>query len=385
MLYAQFWNEDGHVFFADAYNFGWWAALFSAYAGYLHVFPRLGAALALLVPLSFAPLVMNLVAIGAQALPASLLLSSCSTAWGSLRFRAFLASIYLALPNCYELSSTISNSYWPLALSAFLLLAASAPRGVRGRLFDFSIISLSGLTGPFCIFLLPIAVFLAWRKRDRWHWVVAGVLAAACFIQMWSLWSGGFSSRPHYAHGASPELFARILAGQVYLGTLLGGNGLAAHAGLGFSIVLTGIAAAGTILIAFCFLRSPLVMKLFLLFSIMILLSALISPTLGLLSGVSAWEVLARGGGARYWFLPTLAFAWSILFCSQSRFAPLKAVSAFLLCLMCFGIIRDWRHPAFPDAHFTEYVRRFESVAPGTAFTIPESTQGWNLTLVKRP
>jgi hypothetical protein len=381
---AQFWNEDGHVFFADAYNFGWWAALFRTYEGYLDVVPRLGASLALLVPLCFAPLVTNLLAIGLQALPANLLLSSRSSAWGSLGYRAVLVVAYLALPDCRELNANISHSQWLMALSAFLLLVASRPLSAEGRLFDFSFVLLCGMTGPFCIFLLPIAIFLAWRHRDRWLWAEAGVLAAACFVQAWSLFNGGLSSRPHYVLGASPVLFARILAGQVYLGTILGWNGVAGHASLGISIALAVIAAGGTILVAVCFLRSSLAMKLFLLFSAMIIVSSLLSPTLGPLTGVTSWEVLAWGGGSRYWFIPTLAFAWTILWCFQSRTAVLKAVSAVLLCLMCVGVVRDWRHPAFRDMHFAEYAKRFESSPAGTAVTIPQSTEGWTMTLVKR-
>jgi hypothetical protein len=380
---AQFWNEDGHVFFADAYNFDWWAALFRTYEGYIHVFPRLGASLALLVPLCYAPLVMNLLAISLQALPVNLLLSSRSSVWGSIGYRSAMAVAYLALPNCWELCAIISNSQWLLALSAFLLLVASRPRSAAGRLFNSSILLLCGLTGPFCIFLLPIAIFLAWRERDRWRWVEAIVLATACFVQAWSLFNGGFSNRPHYILGASPALFARILASRAYLGTLLGDNVLAAHLGLGYSIVLTGIAVGGTILVAVCFLRSSLAMKLFLVFCALALAASLISPTLSPPAGMSAWQDIARGAGARYWFFPTLAFAWSILWCYRSRIAILQAVSVILLCIMCFGVVLRWRHPAFRDMHFAEYATRFESSPAGTAVTIPMSTGGWTITLIK--
>jgi hypothetical protein len=74
VFHAQFWAEDGRYFFADAYNVGWWAAIFRAYGGYFHALPRLGAAFALLVPFSLAPLVLNLIAISAQALPVNLML-----------------------------------------------------------------------------------------------------------------------------------------------------------------------------------------------------------------------------------------------------------------------------------------------------------------------
>jgi hypothetical protein len=170
IFHAQFWNEDGHVFFADAYNFGWWSALFRTYEGYHLVLPRLGAALALLVPLSVAPLVLNVIAILVQAILVSLLISSRSSAWGSLRTRVLLAVIYLALPNCFEIDATITNSQWVLALIGFLVLAASLPRASGGRVFDACVLLLCGLSGPFCILLFPIALFAAWRHGERWGW-----------------------------------------------------------------------------------------------------------------------------------------------------------------------------------------------------------------------
>jgi hypothetical protein len=385
IFHAQFWAEDGRVWFADAYNFGWWSALFRQDGGYLQTFPRLGASLALLGPLFLAPLALNLIAIAVQALPVNLLLSSRSSAWGSLRFRALLAGIYLALPNCRELSANIESSQWVLALCAFLLLVVSIPRSAVGRLFDLSVLLLCGLTGPFCIFLLPIALFLAWRHRDRWRWVAVGALAALSLVQAWVLLvNTGFSSRPHYTLGASPALFTRILAGHVYLGTLLGHNQLAAHSDPRLFIFLLCVAIGGTAIVAICFVKSAVEMKLFLLFSAMLLAASLISPWAHPPAGVSVWKLMSGASGIRYWFFPTLAFAWSLLWCLRSRVAPLKVVSASLLILMCIGILRDWRHPAFQDLHFAEYVRRFEAAPVGTTVTIPVNPIGWDMRLVKR-
>src|SRR5208282_3246621 len=105
ILHAQFWAEDGHVWFADAFNFGGWTALFRTQDGYFQVLPRLAASLALLAPLRLAPLILNLVAIAIEALPVNLLLSLRSSVWGSLRYRALLAFVYLALPNCWEMDA----------------------------------------------------------------------------------------------------------------------------------------------------------------------------------------------------------------------------------------------------------------------------------------
>ena len=136
ILHAQFFAEDGRVWFADAYNFGWWAALFRPQVGYFQTLPRLGAALALLVPFSLAPLVLNVIAVAIQALPVPVLLSSRSAPWGPFGFRALLAALYLFLPNTRDLSSVVTNSQWILALVALILLVALPPRSWIGRVFD---------------------------------------------------------------------------------------------------------------------------------------------------------------------------------------------------------------------------------------------------------
>jgi hypothetical protein len=383
VLHAQFFQEDGHTWYADVYNFGWWAGVCRIYEGYHHVFMRLGAALSLLVPLALAPLVLNCIAIVLQALPVNLLLSNRSSAWGSLRFRAVAAGIYLALPNTREMLNNISQSQWPLTLCAFLLLVASPPKGVAARLFDISILLLCGLTGPQCIFLLPIAIFIARRNRDYWRYAGPGVLAATCFVQAWGLLNGGFSSRSHFTLGAGPTMLARILGGQVYLGTILGGNGLATKSSAGVLIFLLCAAAGGTVVVAFCFAESVMQMRLFLLLTLALLAASLVSPTAYPPVGVTVWELLARANGIRYWYFPSLAFAWLLLYGSQSRPFALKTVSAVLLCAMCFGIIRDWRVPPFPDLHFAEDAKRFEAAPAGTEVIFKQNPEGWNMTLVK--
>jgi hypothetical protein len=93
VFHVQFYAEDGHVWYADAYNLGWWPALFRTWTGYFLTLPRIAASLALLVPLYRVPLFLNLVAIFVQALPVNLLLTVRSSVWGSLRFRSLLAGM----------------------------------------------------------------------------------------------------------------------------------------------------------------------------------------------------------------------------------------------------------------------------------------------------
>jgi hypothetical protein len=385
IFHAQFFAEDGHVWFADAYNLGWWATLFRTQDGYFQTLPRLGAALALHVPIVLAPLLLNIIAIAVQALPVNLLLSYRSSAWGSLRYRIVMAGIYLALPNCREMRAIITSTQWILALCVFLLLVASTPKGNAGRLFDISILLLCGLTGPFCFFLFPVALFIAWKRLDRWHWVTAGLLAVLCLVQAFGLLIVNPSGRAHATLGASFALFTRLLASQVYLGTLVGGNGLAVSAGSRLFIFLLCVAIGGTAMVAICFAKASTEMKLFLLLSCGFFAASLASPVAHPTPGVTRWELLAGALGLRYWFFPSLAFAWTLLWGFQSRAAAVKTVSTILLCIMCFGIIRDWRIPPFKDLHFAKDAKSFEAAPPGTAFIFPENPQGWNMRLVKHP
>jgi hypothetical protein len=385
ILHAQLYAEDGHVWLADAYNLGWWRALFELHCGYFQTFPRLGAAIALLVPLAFAPLVMNLLAIAAQALPVNLLLSSRSAEWGSFRFRALLAAVYLALPNCAEISFGITESQWLLALSAFLIVAASAPQNKAGKYFDIAILLISGLSGPYCILLFPIAVYLAWKRPHPWRWAPVCMMAACSLVQVFGLLILDRTGRPHSVLGASAAMFTRIFGGNVIVGTLLGPNKLATSPGSEAFIFLVVAAVFGVAVTAICFFRSVVEMRLFLVLSGLLLIAALVSPTTQPPAGSTVWEMLALAAGTRYWFFPTLAFAWSLLWCFRSRVDLFRIVSAPLLLILCFGIVRDWRRPAFKDMHFAEYAKRLDGAPAGTAVTIPENPDGWDLVLVKHP
>jgi hypothetical protein len=133
----------------------------------------------------------------------------------------------------------------------------------------------------------------------------------------------------------------------------------------------------GTVLMANCAAKASPNLRLFLAFSTILLGLSLASP-------MAKWQELAGAPAIRYWFFPTLAFAWSLLWCVQSRSQLLQISSGFLLFLMCVGVVRDFRHPAYTDEHFAQQLRRLESASPGTEITIPENPPGWSLRLVKR-
>ncbi|MGA2570532.1 MAG: hypothetical protein ABSF23_08445 [Terracidiphilus sp.] len=383
VFHAQFCCEDGHVWFADAYNLGWWNALFRAQDGYFQTVPRLAAALALLVPLALAPLVTNLLHILVQAAPVSVLLGSRSSAWGSLRFRALMAAVYIALPNNAEMTFGITWAQWQLVLCTILLVVASAPRGWPGRTFDCIFFLLSGLSGPFCILVLPIAAFLAWKRREWWRWVQCAVLAVCALTQLYSLLILDPKGRANFPIGIDAAIFTRMLAGNVFAGAVLGRVRLAVLPGTGAFVFLLCVAVVGTAIVVACFLKARLEMKLFLVFTCLIFAASLLHPSAYPPPGSTMWQLMVKAVAIRYWFFPSLAFAWTLLWCVRSGTVILKSAASVLVCLMAFGMLMNWRIPAFQDFHFAQYARAFEAAPPGTVMVIPEYWEGWNIRLVK--
>jgi hypothetical protein len=376
MLNPQFFAEDGTIWFADAWNLGWFNTIFLPYNGYLSTVPRLAAAVALLAHASIAPLIMNLTGLVVQALPVSVLLSSRCSGWGSLQSRAALSLIYVALPNSQEIHVLVTNVQWHLALLSCILVLASVPKSAAWRAFDITIFALGGLTGPFSVLLLPVAMFFLWLKRDVWRWVPIGILTLTAIVQVIVLLTA-YSSRPNAPPRATWELLVRILGGQVYLGALIGPNWLSILGSLAF---LSCVAAVGTAVFVYSWALSHCEARLFGLFAMIVFAASLWSPTDG-------WKVLAGAPGIRYWFFPMLAFSWSLVWSLAGRGSTRlsRVVSGALLIVMCFGVLRDWEYPAFVDLHFSGYVNELKSAAPGTSVVIPENPPGWFIKLVARP
>jgi hypothetical protein len=384
IFHSQFYGEDGHVWFADAYNRGWFRSLFLTQDGYYQTLPRLAAALALIWPLRFAPLIMNLVGIGIQLLPIPMVLSSRLRQWGPLSFRILLACFYVALPNSREVNASVTEGQWHLAFVACLLVLGDVPRSRIGRAFDVSVLVLCGLTGPFCIFLLPLALVF-WRVHlDRWRGALAAILTASAVLQLTALLF--LDSAREHTIPLAPNIveFIRILGGPVISAAFVGSNMLGPYGALW---LLGTIALIGVAVVVFTALHSGREFRLFLAFSTVLLAASLANPKTGAQLGwTTGWQVMAAMAAAHYWFFPTVAILWGI---AEISFGPKRtqlsqAVGILLLPLVLVGVMRDWRYSAYPDVNFGYYARRISGTQRGEAIIIPETPPGWSLKLVKK-
>jgi hypothetical protein len=385
---AQFWAEDGKTWYADAYNLGIILPFLHPAGGYFDTFPRLPALVGLLLPLGFVPLMFNCIAIVFQVLPAQFLLSSRCKQWGSVNARALFAFVYLALPNSHEMHANITNTQWRLALLVLMILFARPSRSALWNALDVLILAISALSGPFIIFIAPIAAILYWseywsepRNRRRTTFLVISGFGA--LIQgLALLFTAGQERVVQAVSGATPALFIQILAKQIFLAALVGRRtvaGFSFESGPAWIIAIIAV-CIGMAIECYVLLKAPPVWKAFILFSFCILGVSLAFP----MTKSPQWPTLLESGGVRYWFFPMLAYMASVVWMLQGRNpAIIRALATALLLLMVCGIVQDWGHPRPVDFHFSDYVRNFSELPPGSTLFIPINPAGWTMQLMK--
>jgi hypothetical protein len=229
--------------------------------------------------------------------------------------------------------------------------------------------------------LLPLALLFWWKRRQRWSLVVIALISLSAFVQIAEIaFHSADRSIAGASLGANPLTFARLFSGQVVVAALRGENRFALHASPVYACV---VAAAGACVLLYCAVKANLELRLFICFATLLLFAALRSPAIA--GPAAQWQLLELVPGGRYWFFPTLAFVWSLLWlAAQERVKVLRTIGVLALLVGCSGIRKDWRYPRFNDEHFAEYVHRFDVAPPGSSVAIPIYPEPLSFTLVKK-
>jgi hypothetical protein len=378
LLDPQFFAEDGWVWYEQAYNLHWLRSLEIAQAGYMQTFPRLVTGVALLFPMQWAPLIMNLAGAVVQALPVSALLSRRCVPWGPLPVRMLIAALYIAIPDAPEIHVVLTNAMWHLALLQALLAFSLPPLSWRGRVSDILLFAIGGLSGPFCILLLPAVAAYWWFRRQRWTLVVLALMFAAALIQVLSILHT--VKRPGAPLGVSAVRLLRIIAGNIFIDSMVGTGGPNLRLPL-----LVVAAIAGLAILVWGWRSATFAGRLYLVFATVVLMASLRDPLL-LPGDTPRWEVLANAMGMRYWFLPSLMFLWCAAWCvAAGKSSLIRFAGLGVLLLMTIGVVRKWTYPPWPKSQFSSEVEHFNSLKTGEhmVFSIYDPG-GRTMELIKR-
>ena len=229
------WAEDGPIYLQAALTQDFFHAVFSPYAGYLVVAPRLIAELATLVPLQYAPAALSIV----SALVAAL---SGLAVWQAseghvrnpyLRGGLALATVFAATAGQETLDSAAYAPWYMLVASFWLLFLR--PRTMWGACLAGAFLLLTGLSTPGVWFFLPVAALRALAIRDRRDAVLLGSFAVGAIAQV-PVVLGQQQGQSQWTSDIWTGFMQRVVDGGIF-GQRLGGNLWADH-GWPFLIVL---------------------------------------------------------------------------------------------------------------------------------------------------
>ncbi|MBV8592045.1 MAG: hypothetical protein JO212_18650 [Acetobacteraceae bacterium] len=387
LLHADFWAEDGWVWFPDAYNLGW-GSLLRPHAGYLQFLSRAVGLFAQLFPIAWAPAIFAAAGLLIQALPAAFLVSHrMQGAWPSSWARWLFALGYIGLPNSDEVYANLTNGQWHLAVLAFLVLVSDPPTSWRSWAFDVAVLILSGLTGPFCLMLLPVAGWQVLRNRENPAAFARLSLVLVAVLVQSGVLLATIANRIHGPLGAGPRTLARIVSMQILLGAALGQPAMwwlrstSLWADNTAPVLMT---IAGLMLALLGAYRGSRLLRQACLFAALLLAAALLQPQVAVSD--PQWPLMTVPGiGARYYYIPMLVWVGLLFALASDEARPLRWAGALLLGLLPVGIALCWKLPELRPTSFPQTAQAFAIAPAGTRMEFPlHPTGAPPMVLIKR-
>jgi len=395
ITFPQFFAEDGYIWYADAYNLGFFKSLFIPGAGYLQIYPRLVAGVSLFFSMRTAPLIFNLAAVVVQFLPVFMLVSSRFKKY-STKARLFVVFSYLLLSNTAETYINLTNSQWYLAIVAYMVLVAEKTPKLRWKIFDYTVLVISGVSAPYAIILTPMLLFFKKFLKINIDRKKVWLVSATAVIQIISLiLSVESSGRNNLLGVLSISDVYQIFHRQVLWGLLIGPSGYnwivsklpQLHPTFFFTTTVMGL-----IVVINGFLKASLKIKLFALFGMVSFAASVVSPTSNPPLPHSVWpNALIHSCGTRYWLLPMVSML-VLLTANMKKESQLvyKASVLFFLGSMVLFEVRYYRHfhnfqyPPHPDMHFEQQIEEFQTLDKDGKKIFQINPEGWTMTLTKK-
>ncbi|MDX9856133.1 MAG: hypothetical protein RBS86_04960 [Candidatus Moranbacteria bacterium] len=388
VMNAQFWAEDGTVWFSKAYNEGGLKSLLQPQNGYYQTISKLVAWISLAFPLKFAPFIFNSIAIIIKALPVALVWSSrFSKIIPSDAGKLAISAAYLLLPTIAEVHSNITNAHWHLAVYAFMIIVSISPKSFLGKLHDIFFVIIAGLSGPFSIILSPIVIIFWWFRRkflSGFFYAIAFAILLCAGIQVLSVLLTSEGTRSQAPLGASVGLFIGLISGKLF-GVLLFGakyiDDIAESLMLSLPIFLIGMG-----IIIFALFRASLELKLFIIFSALLITAAFNSP---MISNTSPqWpSMISKTAGSRYFFIPLVAWSASLIwFLSRIKNKKIKIALSLIVGLLVSNVfLTSFKISRYKDKEFYNHVEIFSNLPSGSEYRIPINPgKGWDVFLIKK-
>jgi hypothetical protein len=214
------WQEDGAIFYSGAWNGSLLPTIWEPYNSYLHVVPRIVAAVVAVFPLRVAAIGLS---VGAAAIVAALgiyVFYASRAVFASLWARAAMGAMVVLLPaGGYETNANLANLHWYLVYATFWVLVAN-PRTRGGIALGALITAGAVLSDPLAALMLPLVARRALEsRRDRAGLVIPIVFASSFLIQLVvGVFQGNTGRNASSSWGDLPGVYALRVAGSAVVG-----------------------------------------------------------------------------------------------------------------------------------------------------------------------
>ncbi|HVE23716.1 MAG TPA: hypothetical protein VNC39_17240 [Acidocella sp.] len=393
LLHPQLWGEDGVFWVSQAYNLGF-RCLAIPESGYLQTISRIGALLAIQLPLTAVPFIFSLIAFVIQLAPVALLLSRRGEQLiPSLLGRLLIVLLYIGEPNSSEAYVNLTNAMWHLALVAFLLVILPKPRTTTGLWLDAVVLILAGLSGPLVLFIAPIAWWELVRLRRctgrAKTLLYAGVLTSCAVVQgiLIAMTAMHTTEARLGQLGANFSRLVHILADQIILGGVVGGKTVERLLTQNFWLhtwPATLCCLLALVLGLIAFVKGQAAYRQFVVLSALIMASALKSPMVSMTA--PQWELMQRpGAGDRYYIIPILAWGATLLVLSTGKWRfGLQWFARGIMLYSTIGIVNDWHYFPYTHTNYYDSARIFDRATPGVTIEFFENPVPWHFFLTKK-
>ena len=364
--HPQFVAEDGRVFFTEAKLMGL-GAIVTPYSGYLHLLPRLAALAASAFPSRLAPdlfLVFATLVVG---------WASATVASAGQRHAWALAPLAFLVPTDGEVFGTLTNVQWVTGPALALVVATATPLGRLARSNQLAFAALASLTGPFSIFVAPLAL---WRLRDdrtdRFARLLCGLVLAGAAVQLAHI---AVEPKPAAAPDAEAPLHFALTLLDRWIGQ-------AAHAGMTLRPAHARDVAALVVAAAVAAAALPrLAAKLYLFAGLELL------ATFSRFMGDNRYFDMPFAA-ERYFYGPRLVVLWTLALCLL-RLRP-SSVAGLVGLVLMLAAVDPWikaPYPSIPWASAGDEIDRGSAVRIVTnpSPADDETPDAWTVTLPGRP
>jgi hypothetical protein len=206
--------EDGNTFYIQADRDGL-AAIFRPYAGYLHLTPRLAAALVSPFGLPAVPLAYTLITVAATLGGFAVVLSRrvdrfIPTVWGR-----GLAFVMLCLvPPMWESATSIAYLIFLGGVPLLLLGLSRSPATLWGKIVEGVAVAVLGLSGPLIVFYSPVFAY-RWLRHRTWANAALGAVAAVTALVQIVVYTGYGRETVNFGFTIVPRTYLQRIVGEL--------------------------------------------------------------------------------------------------------------------------------------------------------------------------